>query len=106
MASMMSGFTKSLISFTPAPTTPPVKPPAKPSSKLPFFISNSLWIKKKIIEIDEFDTSIRHIFNYGHTFGHAIEAITNYSIPHGQAISIGMDLANYISQENKIMIHF
>lgn len=64
---------------------------------LPYFISNSLRIKKKIIEIDEFDTSIRHIFNYGHTFGHAIEAITNYQIPHGQAISIGMDLANYIS---------
>lgn len=66
-------------------------------SKLPYFISNSLRIKKKTIEIDEFDTSIRHIFNYGHTFGHAIEAITNYAIPHGQAVSIGMDLANFIS---------
>jgi 3-dehydroquinate synthase len=62
-----------------------------------FFIENSLRIKKKIIEIDEFDNSIRHIFNYGHTFGHAIEAITKYGIPHGQAITIGMDLANYIS---------
>ena len=61
------------------------------------FIKSSLKIKKRIIEIDEFDLSIRHIFNYGHTFGHAIEAISNYSIPHGQAITIGMDLANYIS---------
>jgi len=66
-------------------------------SVLPYYIENSLRIKKAIIEIDEFDTSIRHIFNYGHTFGHAIEAITHYGIPHGQAISIGMDLANYIS---------
>jgi 3-dehydroquinate synthase len=66
-------------------------------SKLPYFISNSLRIKKRTIEIDEFDTSIRHIFNYGHTFGHAIEAITHYAIPHGQAVSIGMDLANFIS---------
>lgn len=66
-------------------------------SLLPFFINNSLRIKKKIIEIDEFDTNIRHIFNYGHTFGHAIEAITGYSIPHGQAICIGMNIANYIS---------
>lgn len=72
-------------------------------SKLPYFISNSLKIKKRIIEIDEFDTSIRHIFNYGHTFGHAIEAITNYAIPHGQAISIGMDLANFISLEKEIL---
>jgi len=61
------------------------------------FILESLKIKKEIIEIDEFDTSIRHIFNYGHTFGHAIEAITAYEIPHGQAISTGMDIANYIS---------
>ena len=60
-------------------------------------------IKKRTIELDEFDTSIRHIFNYGHTFGHAIEAITNYSIPHGQAISIGMDLANYISLKMGIL---
>jgi 3-dehydroquinate synthase len=66
-------------------------------SALSFYISNSLRIKKQIIELDEFDQSIRHIFNYGHTFGHALEAITNYSIPHGQAISIGMDLAKYIS---------
>jgi len=72
-------------------------------SKLPYFISNSLRIKKNIIEIDEFDTSIRHIFNYGHTFGHAIEALTHYAIPHGQAISIGMDLANFISLEMGIL---
>lgn len=64
---------------------------------LPYFIVNSLRIKRSIIELDEFDTSIRHVFNYGHTFGHAIEAITNYNIVHGQAISIGMDIANYIS---------
>ena len=69
----------------------------KDRSKLSFYINNSLRIKKNIIEIDEFDTSIRHIFNYGHTFGHAIEAITNYEIFHGQAITIGMDIANFIS---------
>lgn len=69
----------------------------KNTSRLTYYIFNSLEIKKKIIEIDEFDTEIRHIFNYGHTFGHAIESITNYKIPHGQAITIGMDLANFIS---------
>jgi len=71
--------------------------------KLDYFIINSLRIKKKIIEIDEFDNSIRHIFNYGHTFGHALEVITNYSIPHGQAITLGMDLANYISLKLKLI---
>lgn len=72
-------------------------------SELGYYISNSLRIKKEIIEIDEFDTSIRHIFNFGHTFGHAIEAITNYAIPHGQAISIGMDIANYISLKRGLL---
>lgn len=69
----------------------------KEPKKLEYFIKNSLKIKKNIIEIDEFDESIRHIFNYGHTFGHAIEAITNYSITHGQAVTLGIDLANYLS---------
>lgn len=67
------------------------------------FIKQSLLIKKTIIEIDEFDTGLRHIFNYGHTFGHAIEAITNYAIPHGQAITIGMNIANFISLEKNMI---
>lgn len=61
------------------------------------FIKKSLSLKKKIIEMDEFDTSIRHIFNYGHTFGHAIEAITDYAVSHGQSVTFGMDIANFIS---------
>jgi 3-dehydroquinate synthase len=75
----------------------------KDRSDLTYFIANSLRIKKVIIELDEFDRSIRHIFNYGHTFGHAIEAITHYAIPHGQAVSLGMDLANYISFSRKMI---
>lgn len=61
------------------------------------YIKASLKIKKKIIEIDEFDKNERNLFNYGHTFGHAIETISNYSVPHGQAVTLGMDIANFIS---------
>lgn len=60
-------------------------------------IEKSLSIKKQYIEIDEFDKKERLIFNYGHSFGHAIESITNYSIPHGVAVAFGMDMANYFS---------
>ena len=35
-----------------------------------------------MIEIDEFDQGPRNVFNYGHTFGHALESVTNYTIPH------------------------
>lgn len=60
-------------------------------------IRRSLQIKKKVIEIDEFDKKQRLLFNYGHSFGHAIESLTNYRIPHGIAVSYGMDIANYLS---------
>jgi 3-dehydroquinate synthase len=60
-------------------------------------IANSLTIKKKYIEIDEFDQKERQVFNYGHSFGHAIESLTNYKVPHGIAVSFGMDIANFIS---------
>lgn len=60
-------------------------------------ISRSLEIKKSYIEIDEFDQNERQVFNYGHSFGHAIESITNYRVPHGIAVSYGMDMANFVS---------
>jgi len=64
---------------------------------LAVLISRSLEIKKGYIEVDEFDKNIRQVFNYGHSFGHAIESLTNYKIPHGIAVSFGMDIANYLS---------
>ncbi len=63
------------------------------------FIHDSLMIKKAIVEEDEFDQSIRNIMNYGHSFGHAIEAATDYGIPHGIAITIGMDIANCVARD-------
>ncbi|MEO6454886.1 MAG: AroB-related putative sugar phosphate phospholyase (cyclizing) [Ginsengibacter sp.] len=60
-------------------------------------IARSLEIKKSYIEIDEFDQKERQVFNYGHSFGHAIESLTNYRIPHGIAVSYGMDMSNFVS---------
>jgi len=64
-------------------------------------ISASLAIKKAYIEKDEFDRKERIVFNYGHTFGHAIESVTKYVIPHGLAVTFGMDMANYISYKKQ-----
>lgn len=63
------------------------------------YIRNSLLIKKGYIEDDEFDCGRRNVFNYGHTFGHAIEAATDFAIPHGIAVTIGMDMANFVAAE-------
>ncbi len=61
------------------------------------YILESLRIKKSVIEIDEFDQNERNKFNYGHTFGHALESVTDYEIKHGLAVTVGMDIANMLS---------
>jgi 3-dehydroquinate synthase len=61
------------------------------------FIYQSLEFKRKKIEIDEKDQGPRLVMNYGHSFGHALEAASNFQIPHGIAVSMGMDIANHIS---------
>lgn len=64
---------------------------------------SSLDIKWTYMDGDEFDQGKRNLLNYGHEFGHAIETATHYKIPHGQAIIIGMIMANFISlQKNTI----
>ena len=61
------------------------------------YIVRSLEIKKRKIEADEFDRDERLVMNYGHSFGHALETVTSYRMPHGIAVTLGMDLANYMS---------
>jgi 3-dehydroquinate synthase len=70
---------------------------AADAGTLRHYIGRSLEIKKAIIEQDEFDRGIRNIMNYGHSFGHAIESATNFGVPHGIAVTIGVDMANYVA---------
>lgn len=54
-------------------------------------IVRSIELKKQFVEADEFDQSVRQILNFGHTFGHAIEAYYHYDkYLHGEAVAIGM----------------
>ena len=62
-------------------------------------IRRCLEIKKEFIELDEFDRGVRLLLNYGHTFGHAIENVTNYKYPHGISVCFGMDMSNFISMK-------
>jgi 3-dehydroquinate synthase len=73
------------------------------STMLTEYTKRALQIKQKFIEIDEFDQGIRNIFNYGHSFGHAIEAATHFSIPHGVAVTMGMDMANFIAYKRGLI---
>lgn len=57
-------------------------------------IRRSLAIKLSYMEGDEFDTGRRNLLNFGHCFGHALETVSGYAIPHGQAVVVGMLFAN------------
>lgn len=62
-------------------------------------VHQSLQIKKRFIEEDEHDRGPRNLLNYGHTFGHAIESVTNYEIPHGIAVGLGIEAATFFSMQ-------
>lgn len=58
----------------------------------------SLDKKRWFVEIDEFDKKERKLLNFGHSFGHALEASTDFKVPHGIGVFIGMYTAiNYVS---------
>ena len=57
-------------------------------------ISSACVNKAEIVAKDEKESGLRMVLNYGHTFGHALEALTHYNrYRHGEAVSIGMNCA-------------
>lgn len=60
------------------------------SSLVNNLIERSITTKAKVVSEDFKESELREILNYGHTFGHAIERVSDYSIRHGEAVAIGM----------------
>ncbi|PJD91583.1 MAG: 3-dehydroquinate synthase [Legionella sp.] len=60
-------------------------------------IYQSCLIKKTIVEQDEHEKGLRHVLNFGHTIGHAIEILEDYALSHGQAVAIGMLVEAYLA---------
>ena len=61
-----------------------------PREQLEHMLEFCISMKRDVVEEDEFDTGARQYLNLGHTFGHAVEAASAFSISHGCAVSIGM----------------
>ena len=59
-------------------------------------IRASLAAKKFVVDQDEYESDLRRILNYGHSFGHALESLTKNEIVHGDAVVVGMDLINFV----------
>ena len=50
-------------------------------------------LKAKVVAADEREGGLRAILNYGHTFGHAVELVSNFTLAHGEGVAIGMNMA-------------
>jgi 3-dehydroquinate synthase len=67
-------------------------------------IERSVSLKAEVVNLDEKEAGIRAVLNYGHTFGHVIENETEYKrYLHGEAVAIGMVMANRLSVELGLM---
>lgn len=74
-------------------------------------IAHNVAIKARVVEADPFERGERAHLNLGHTYGHAIEHVSNYSYTHGQSISLGIVAAAYtaaklnlIGEETRVRI--
>ncbi len=73
---------------------------ARDGDALTHAILRSCQMKAEIVARDERETGDRALLNFGHTFGHAVEAWAGYSgeLPHGEGVALGMVLAAKFSQ--------
>lgn len=54
-------------------------------------------VKTKVVEEDQKESHLRKILNFGHTIGHAIETLSDFTLNHGECVAYGMVMASYIS---------
>jgi 3-dehydroquinate synthase len=68
-------------------------------------IARSCRLKADVVEKDEYETTgLRAILNYGHTFGHAFEALAGYGgLSHGEAVAIGMVYASRLAERRGLI---
>lgn len=72
---------------------------ARDEDLLEDLVSRCVRAKASVVEEDERDTGLRHILNYGHTLGHAIERIEAYEgASHGEAVAVGMLFAAHLAE--------
>ncbi len=60
-------------------------------------VTASLRLKASVVSADERDTGRRHVLNYGHTLGHALETATGFAVRHGVGVAIGTVFAGRLA---------
>jgi len=60
-------------------------------------VADSLRVKAMVVADDRLERGARETLNLGHTFGHALETVTNYKISHGAGVSVGLRAAGLLA---------
>jgi len=64
-------------------------------------VRDSIVLKSSVVNKDETESGVRRILNFGHTFGHAVEKITD--LTHGEAVSVGMVVSAGLSEKRGLI---
>ena len=70
---------------------------------LAYLVYQSCIIKKTVVEHDPEEKGERALLNFGHTIGHAIEKLKNFTLLHGECVALGCVAAAYISWERGLL---
>lgn len=66
-------------------------------------IYRSCLIKAEVVNNDPTEKGERALLNFGHTLGHAVEKLMNFTLYHGECVALGMICASYISKERGLI---
>ncbi len=66
-------------------------------------IAHNVAIKARVVEADPFEKTERAHLNFGHTFGHAIETVSQYAYAHGECVALGMIAASRMASRLKMI---
>ena len=75
-----------------------LKPALWQPAQAPRLVREAVQVKVEVVQADPYEQGIRAHLNLGHTFGHAIEKVTEYTVPHGEAVAIGLVKAAKLSR--------
>lgn len=76
---------------------------ARDSQALAHMIRECCRIKSEVVESDPTEQGVRAILNFGHTIGHAVEKLMDFSMLHGQCVGVGMAAAVWLSWQKGLL---
>jgi 3-dehydroquinate synthase len=66
-------------------------------------IAHNVAIKARVVAADPYERGERAHLNFGHTFGHAIEAVSRYEYSHGESVALGMVAASHVAMKLRML---